>query len=168
MANRYCSRETTFGKRTSPRHRVRGGVTRQRRLQFRQAPQRLTFDSSVLGKLLQNARRAGATRVDIVHDPKEKTLTVSDDGIGVGSTQSLLAVAESGWDQGIQDLESPYGMGFMSALYAARGIEVVSRGRRAAFDTADALGFREIRVEEVEDAAPPRDRRHPARGRPAR
>lgn len=55
---------------------------------------RLTFDSSVLGKLLQNARRAGATRGEITHDPEEKTLSVSDDGAGAGSMQSLLTVAE--------------------------------------------------------------------------
>ena len=110
---------------------------------------------SVLGELLQNARRAGATRVDIAHDPKEKILSVTDDGAGVGSMQSLLTVAESSWGPGIRDEECPYGMGFMSTLYAAKEVEVVSLGRRVVFDTADALGFLEIRVEGIEDPARP-------------
>ena len=58
-------------------------------------------------------------------------------------------------------------MGFMSALYAAREIEVVSRGRRAALDTTDALGFREILSRESRGYGSPRNRSHSARGRPA-
>ncbi|QPK62890.1 ATP-binding protein [Methylomonas sp. LL1] len=65
-----------------------------------------TQATTVLGELMQNARRAGATFVSLDYDAHSQTLTVCDDGCGIESLQTLLTVAESGWDADIIERES--------------------------------------------------------------
>ncbi|KAK0039492.1 sensor histidine kinase [Biomphalaria pfeifferi] len=94
---------------------------------------------TVVQELLQNARRAGATRVEITYDAPSCTLTVADDGCGIADFQILLTFAGSGWDEDVAQAERPYGFGFASALYVANHVEVTSRGSRLVFDTAGLL-----------------------------
>lgn len=84
----------------------------------------------------------------VVFDYDEATgrLTVTDDGCGIADLQVLLTVAESGWDAETVAQEHPFGLGFLSAVYAAERLTVESRGRSLSFATADLLAFRALEV----------------------
>ena len=80
------------------------------------------FPDSLTGiftELLQNARRAGATRVDINTDttcvtppnPAENCITVTDNGVGIADPAILLSFGDSGWDNTTVKREDPAGMG---------------------------------------------------------
>ena len=77
-----------------------------------------TNRTTVLGGLMQNARRAGATQVNFEYASDTKILKVTDDGCGIESIETLLTVAESGWDADVVAQEHPFGIGFLSALFA--------------------------------------------------
>ena len=66
----------------------------------------------VLNELLQNARRSGATRIDVTFD--DESMTVRDDGRGIEDPAALLAFGQTGWDGETVKREQPAGMG----LYA--------------------------------------------------
>ena len=53
----------------------------------------------ILGELLQNSRRAGASRIDIAccADQDAARLTLVDDGTGVAHPQTMIALGDSGW-----------------------------------------------------------------------
>jgi len=105
-----------------------------------------TSQTTVLGELTQNARRAKASVVIFDYDEALGRLTVTDDGSGIDDLQVLLTVAESGWDAETVAQEHPFGLGFLSAVYAAERLTVESRGRRLCFATADLLAFRPLEV----------------------
>jgi hypothetical protein len=76
-------------------------------------------DAGVWVELLQNARRASATRVDISIDDNQSrpgtcTITIHDSGIGISDFQALLSLGGSGWDGDTQTKEDPAGMGFFA------------------------------------------------------
>lgn len=79
---------------------------------------------AVIGELLQNARRAGATSVAVTYDPTTKTLSVEDDGEGIADLQNLLTAAASGWSDDVMAVEHPFGLGFLSTLYVCDRIDV--------------------------------------------
>lgn len=99
---------------------------------------------TVIQELMQNARRAGATRVVVTYDPGEACLTVTDDGIGIDDFQILVTFAGSNWTEEIARTERPFGFGFASALYVADKVQVESRGRMLAFDTDRLLAGEEF------------------------
>ncbi len=105
-----------------------------------------TNATSVLAEMMQNSRRAGATKVEIDFVPETKTLTVRDDGCGIGDYQTLFTLAESGWDAETINNESPFGLGFLSALFSCRHLEVESKGGRVSMSTADILSFKPVKV----------------------
>jgi hypothetical protein len=100
--------------------------------------------STFLAELIQNSRRAGATKVELTLDGK--TLTVIDDGCGIEDFQNLFTIAESGWDSQTQSLESPFGMGFTSALFACKHLKVESRGKMLAERTQSVLSMSTLNV----------------------
>lgn len=106
-----------------------------------------TNKSTVLGELMQNARRAGATQVSFDYDPMLSTLTVIDDGCGIDDVEALLTVAQSGWDAGVMTEEHPFGIGFLSALYACEHLSLVSKCGRLAALTADVLSFQDLEID---------------------
>lgn len=79
---------------------------------------------SVLLELMQNARRAGATKIDISFI--DRTLTIAHDGMAFDDFGKLFSLGSSGWEkQGIKN-EDPAGMGFfVSTLFES--VEVISR-----------------------------------------
>jgi hypothetical protein len=107
--------------------------------------------STFLGELIQNSRRAGATKVDIAL--VGKTLTVSDDGHGIENFQNLFTVAQSGWTQQTQTLENPFGMGFTSALFACERLTVESCGQRLDAQTSTLLQLSDVQVVPADVAA---------------
>jgi hypothetical protein len=105
-----------------------------------------TSKTQFLSELLQNARRAGATSIKLTTNAEHCSLTIEDNGRGIESFQDLLSIANSGWDEATKASETPYGMGFLAALFAAESVIVKSRGQMATFDTLDAIGFKAIEV----------------------
>jgi len=92
------------------------------------------FDQSattIVAELLQNARRAGATRVHVRVErrPEGEVAVFEDDGRGVDDLRALVTFGRSGWDAATAPAESWAGMGVFAL--ASRGCTVTSLGRRA-------------------------------------
>ena len=97
--------------------------------------------SEILAEILQNSRRAGATRVRIaVAAPAVRpdeiapatgdtplTVTITDDGAGIADPAVLLSFGENGWDGELVRREDAAGFGFASL--ARRNCAVSSRPR---------------------------------------
>lgn len=113
-----------------------------------------TNKTTVLSELMQNARRAGASAVRFNYTTDSatdsNTLVVSDDGCGIESMQTLLSVAESGWSTDLVNQEHPFGIGFLSALFACRYILVRSNDKEISANTQDILAFKKIPVTSCE------------------
>jgi hypothetical protein len=114
-------------------------------------------DITVIQELIQNARRAGASTVWVntgVSPAGENTLSVLDNGCGLMDFQVLLQVANSGWSDETKANEGPYGMGFLSAIYGAKHVEVVSQGKVLRLDQEGVLNDREFEVEVFDGSLP--------------
>ncbi|MDG9757872.1 ATP-binding protein [Pseudomonas chengduensis] len=98
---------------------------------------------SMLGELLQNARRARASHIQVIADGN--TLIVSDDGIGIADLQTLIFIAESGWDNALKERENAFGLGVLSTLYFAEHLSVHSGNQ--AFNAATATIIRGDAIE---------------------
>jgi hypothetical protein len=106
-----------------------------------------TKPETVVSELLQNARRAGATEVTIQVDGDR--LSITDDGCGIEDFSILLAMAKSGWSEDVKTHEGPYGIGFISALFAAREVRITSRGRQLHEHTSTLRQLRPVDVVQV-------------------
>lgn len=98
---------------------------------FTPATMRKFLDSSFSGRttalteLLQNARRAGATRIDITY--KDDDLIFVDNGCGIDNLETLLTPGVSGWDDSVMKSDDPFGLGFRAALLNCEHIAVSSK-----------------------------------------
>lgn len=110
--------------------------------------QRYAFSDNytLMTELLQNARRSGAMRIEVLHDERARVLRVIDDGCGIDDFQKLLTFNESGWDGGVCVEERPFGIGFSKCLYSANRCVVASRGRKVDFMTDAGLRREPIEV----------------------
>jgi hypothetical protein len=99
---------------------------------------------SILTELIQNARRAGATTVDLdVEADDRQWLVIADDGAGIADPAVILALGRSGWDDDIAAREDPAGMGvFRPCRAPCRNSFASARRRRrlADLDRARRLG----------------------------
>ncbi|MDL5035724.1 ATP-binding protein [Comamonas sp. Y6] len=100
--------------------------------------------ASMLGELLQNARRAKARHIHITAEGD--TLTVSDDGEGIANLQTLICIAESGWDEELKARENPFGIGVLSTLYFARSLRAHSLDMAFRATTAAIINGEDIDV----------------------
>jgi len=108
-----------------------------------------SFSSSLtfLGEMMQNSRRAKATYVSFTVTENEDGmchLTITDDGVGVTKDSLLFTVAESGWGnceqtKDVVESEDPFGMGFLSVLFACNHVQITSKDFFISGDTADIL-----------------------------
>lgn len=76
-------------------------------------------DASVFVELIQNARRAGASSIEVTIEEGKSgqancTVTIHDNGQGIADFQDLLTLGGSGWSDDTQAREDPAGMGFFS------------------------------------------------------
>jgi hypothetical protein len=110
-----------------------------------------TNKTTVLGELMQNSRRANATQVVFEFYPDTNILKVTDDGDGIDSIETLLTIAESGWDTDVVAQEHPFGLGFLSALFSCSHLTVVSKSGRISSPTADILSFKPVTIAPVTD-----------------
>ena len=97
------------------------------------------FTGTVEGRvieLLQNARRAGATKVEITNE--NGVVTVRDNGKGIEDFAKLLDLGGSGWDETFEPSEDPAGVG-LSCL-AGREVTIRSRGKKVSIGKDGWLG----------------------------
>ena len=98
-------------------------------------------------ELLQNARRAGATyveitnaeRIDVKGKPTTAIVSVRDNGSGIEDFAQLLNLGGSGWSEGTELSEDPAGIGFFSLAPAT--VTVESRGRKITIDKGGWQGI---------------------------
>jgi len=103
---------------------------------------------SVVGELMQNARRAGASRIDFTVDIDNKTATALDDGCGISDFQMLIALCDSGWDEQVQLIDKPFGMGLFSLFFAAERVVFRSNGRALSVTLDDIVNKRDLVVQD--------------------
>lgn len=105
---------------------------------------------TLISELLQNARRAGATCIEVHYHAATQVLCVSDNGGGIEDFQKLLRFHESGWDADTCAQERPFGIGFSKCLYAASRCVITSGKQRVDIDTASALQRASFEVVQTE------------------
>lgn len=101
---------------------------------------------SVLRELMQNARRAGASRVAFDFDPQAKSLTITDDGHGIKDFSTLIDLCTSGWDDAVVAKDNPFGMGFFSLFSSCETVTVRSQGKRLTMAQDDIANKRHLPV----------------------
>lgn len=87
----------------------------------------------ILGELLQNARRAGATKVaidQIDHPRFGKAVRVADNGAGLEDPRPLFSLGQSGWSEALSRSEDAAGMGFFAL--ANRGATIIAQQKGTA------------------------------------
>lgn len=102
---------------------------------------------SFLGELIQNARRASATKISFIHT--EDNLVCQDDGEGVKDFSKLLTFAESGWDNEVTAKDNPFGMGVFSYFFAAEQVIFESQGQQINIVCSDLLNGGAAQLENV-------------------
>src|SRR6266852_4991808 len=112
-------------------------------------------EAGIWTELLQNARRAGASVIEITiketaPQSRRCEITVTDNGRGIKDFQTLLTLGESGWNSELQASEDPAGMGFFSLCRSAE-VEVCSGNHHVLITPAVFLGKAEARVETSSD-----------------
>ncbi|MCX5677345.1 MAG: ATP-binding protein [Planctomycetota bacterium] len=108
------------------------------------------FTGTLAGRvieILQNARRAGATQVDITNE--EGWVTVRDNGKGIEDFSKVLDMGGSDWGEDVERSEDPAGVGLF--CLAPRMAAIRSRGK---FVTINEAGWTGDQVEVREDPAP--------------
>ena len=108
------------------------------------------FTGTLSGRIievLQNARRAGATQVDITN--KDGWVTVHDNGKGIKDFSGLLDMGGSDWDAKVEQSEDPAGVGLFCL---APRLVVVRSGHR--YVTLNEPGWTGdlVAVKELEDS----------------
>lgn len=104
--------------------------------------------STVLTELVQNSRRAGATEINVTATQVAEYVRIifADDGGGCVDPLSLITLAESGWEAGVEASEDPGGCGFYSLLGLGTDtpVAVASRDWRMTLTRSIMLGKDEV------------------------
>ena len=103
----------------------------------------------VINELIQNASRAKATTISFTTSVENgrACLTILDDGSGIADMQKLLSIAESGWSSDV-DKCNPYGMGFLSTLFACEHIKIQSQHQMLSSNTEDIISGESIEIQD--------------------
>ena len=97
------------------------------------------FTGTVEGRIieiLQNARRAGATKVEITNEAG--IMTVRDNGRGIKDFGRLLDLGGSGWDEAFEQSEDPAGVGLF--CLTGRQVTIRSKGKKVTIGKDGWLG----------------------------
>ena len=96
--------------------------------------------TTYITELCQNYRRAGAKAIDIVYHEEMNSLTFLARTETPVDYEALFTLGLSGWPTELQQKEQPFGMGFLSALFACEAISITSpTGRLPVIETRDIL-----------------------------
>lgn len=99
-------------------------------------------------EILQNARRAGASNIDVKNDDNACSISFRDNGSGINDPQTLLMFGDSDWtSKRVMETESPFGVGFAAAIFASTHIRVESNGWVIDARTWTLLAMEPIAVE---------------------
>ena len=115
----------------------------------------------ILIELVQNGRRAGASRLRITvkRNRTSYTVSVSDDGEGFADPQDMLSYGKSGWREAVVRSENAAGMGLLSL--AQRGCTVRSRTKTVQWevdlDPEHFAGHSDATIYAAPEASEPRD-----------
>ena len=107
---------------------------------------------AVVGELLQNSRRAGATRIDVNFDYQSSVLEFIDNGHGISDFSKLLELSASGWSEETKIKENPFGMGFFSCFGVAKSVEVRSKGTMLIACIEDLVEGKKIVLRQTDEA----------------
>ena len=112
-------------------------------------------DAGVWVELLQNARRAGASCLDVTiaeseSGPNTCQITIRDNGRGISDFHTLLSLGGSNWDGETQAKEDPAGMGFFALCRSE--VQVQSGNQTVHLSPAVFLGQRDAEIQEVADS----------------
>jgi hypothetical protein len=105
-------------------------------------------DQGTFVELLQNSRRATATRIDVCIEEVSAMrclVEIQDDGSGISDFERLLTLGESGWNEDLKATEDPAGMGFYSLCLS--GVEVYSGHQYAKISPEAFVGTEDAVVE---------------------
>ncbi len=127
--------------------------------------------SSCITELMQNSRRAGATKLNVSVITSEPVCTkraafgkpevldfeshiesiiIEDNGCGIDDFSQLFRFSNSGWSGDIKSKEHSFGVGFFSVLYYAQTVSVESNGVKHTFTKDSILNGEGSVVEESE------------------
>jgi len=102
---------------------------------------------STMGELIQNARRADATQIDITVDHSARKIMIADNGVGIDDFNKLVDLASSGWtNEDIIANDKPFGMGFFAVFYACEKVVVRSKGQMLEATQDDIIERRTLAV----------------------
>ena len=87
-------------------------------------------------ELVQNAQRAGASKMSIQYDETKSTLTVRDNGAGCRDWRSLVVLADSDWEREEIEDENPAGWGLYFLYSLAKNVEITSLFGKVSMDCA--------------------------------
>ena len=120
-------------------------------------------NQSILAELLQNARRAGASRLHATFEqdpdnPEYGTINIEDDGCGIANPGILLAFGANDWDSATTRDEDAAGMGF--AALSSHSSTLWSRtengpGWKASLEPAHFQGDKDASILPAADAPTP-------------
>jgi hypothetical protein len=100
----------------------------------------------IVNELLQNSRRAGATKVKVTNCYDSNTIVIEDNGIGIFSNGVAINLGGSNWSSKTQEREDPAGCGLFSLANLDSVIE--SNGMKVRLDVKAFNGLREVEIEE--------------------
>ena len=100
----------------------------------------------ILNELLQNSRRAGATKVKVTKSVNTNTVIIEDNGIGIFSNGVAINLGGSEWSNETQEREDPAGCGLFSLANLDSVIE--SHGKKVRLDAKAFSGAKEVEVED--------------------
>lgn len=104
--------------------------------------------ANVIFELTQNAARAGADLVQLTFKADHPSkLTITDNGAGIQDFQTLFTIAESNWEDHINE-QNPFGMGFISTLFTAERIVIKSNGKMVDATCEDIAKGKTIEIQE--------------------
>ncbi len=109
------------------------------------------FTGNLCGRIieiLQNARRAGATHVEITN--RDGQVTVHDDGRGITDFAALLDLGRSNWDEQLESAEDPAGVGIF--CLAPRELTIQSGSKRVVV-TKEAWTGEPVPIQETTDSS---------------
>lgn len=114
-------------------------------------------DESVFVELIQNARRAGASSIELTIEEGKSgqancTVTIHDNGQGIADFQDLLTLGGSGWSDDTQAREDPAGMGFFSLCRSE--VQVASGHQSAKISPAVFSGKEVAEVQQTVEFVP--------------
>lgn len=119
----------------------------------RELPRFFKESDAFAAELIQNAYRAGATKIKIFLEPS--SFKISDNGHGIKDFNDILVLAQSGWQNDRVYQMDPAGMGIFSAYFAAKNTDIISwrtdesgrkLGQRIMLDQTKILRFEPVTV----------------------